>query len=248
MQIKLLVFGLSILFLSCRNADRKIDNIHAFAKVYGYVRWFYPGDEAAKINWDKFAVYGVKRVEKASNENELKQILIELFKPIAPSIQIIDKKHDARFELKSITPNDTSGLNKISWVHYGVYLGKGSNAYRSLRQNRDAVTGFDNRFLKIGEFIKKEIGNNLVIIMPFVLYGSNEHTFPVSDTLTLKQLHINLNQIPNETDNATKLANVVIAWNVFQHFYPYFDVVGVDWEEELSKTLRNVYAGKTEPD
>ena len=124
--------------------------------------------------------------------------------------------------------------------------------------------------------------------MPLVLYGSNEHTFPVSDTLTLNQLHLYLDQIPgetlnnnnnttklpkvisdivslkqlqslkqihlnsvqrpDETDSTTKLANVVIAWNVFQHFYPYFDVVGVDWEEELSKTLRNVYAGKTEPD
>jgi hypothetical protein len=282
MRIKLLVFGLSVLFIGCKYTNRKVGNIHAFAKVYGYLRWFYPGDEAAKIDWDKFAVYGVKRVEKANNETELKQILIELFKPIAPAIQIIDKKQDANFELKSITPNDTSGLNKISWVHYGVYLGKGSNIYKSLRYNRDTVTGFDNRFLKIGEFIKKDIGSNLVIIMPLVLYGSNEHTFPVSDTLTLnqlnlylgqipsetlkrnnnttklpkpisdiislKQLHLNLGQIPSETDNTTKLANVVIAWNVFQHFYPYFDVVGVDWEEELSKTLRNVYAGKTESD
>jgi|GEM_PF-1336206 len=281
MQIKLLVFGLSVLFISCKNTDRKVDNIHAFAKVYGYVRWFYPGDEAAKIDWDKFAVYGVKRVEPASNETELKQILIEMFKPIAPAIQITDKKQDASFELKSITPNDTSGLHKISWVHFGVYLGKRSNVYKSLRYNRDTVTGFDNRFLKIGEFIKKDIGSNLVIIMPLALYGSNEHTFPVSDTLALKQLHLYLGQIPgetlnnnntnklpkaisdilslkqlhlipvqipSETDNTTKLANVVIAWNVFQHFYPYFDVVGVDWEEELSKTLHNVYAGKTEPD
>lgn len=288
MQIKLLVLALIVSLISCKNTERKVDNIHAFAKVYGYVRWFYPGDEASQIDWNKFAVYGVKRVEPARNETELKQILIELFKPIAPAIQITDKKQDANFELKSITPNDTSGLNKISWVHYGVYLGEKSNVYRSLRQNRDTIRGFDNRFLETGEFIKKDIGNNLVVIMPLVLFGTNEYTFPVSDTLTLKQLHLYLGQIPGETlknnnntnklpkpisdivslkqlkslkqihlnsvqrpgetDSITKLANVVIAWNVFQHFYPYFDVVGVDWEEELSKTLHNVYAGKTEPE
>ena len=248
MQIKLLVFGLSILFISCKYTDRKVGNIHAFAKVYGYVRWFYPGDEAGQIDWNKFAVYGTRKVENARTQRELQDILLELFKPLAPAIQIIDKKQDANFELKSITPDDTSGLNKISWVHYGVCLGYNSNVYKSLRQNRDAIAGFDNRLLKIGEFIKKDIGSNLVIIMPLVLFGSNIHTFPVSDTLTLKQLHLNLGQIANETDKATKLANVVIAWNVFQHFYPYFDVVGVDWEEELSKTLHNVYAGKTEPD
>ena len=31
---------------------------------------------------------------------------------------------------------------------------------------------------------------------------------------------------------------MVIAWNVFQHFYPYFDVVKTDWRAELPKALR----------
>jgi Peptidase family S41 len=30
-------------------------------------------------------------------------------------------------------------------------------------------------------------------------------------------------------DRATRIADIVIAWNVFQHFYPYFDVVSTDW-------------------
>jgi C-terminal processing protease CtpA/Prc len=29
----------------------------------------------------------------------------------------------------------------------------------------------------------------------------------------------------------------VIAWNVFQHFYPYFDVVEVDWDAELTRAI-----------
>ena len=29
-----------------------------------------------------------------------------------------------------------------------------------------------------------------------------------------------------------------MAWNVFQHFYPYFDVVEVDWDAVLTRTLR----------
>jgi hypothetical protein len=39
-------------------------------------------------------------------------------------------------------------------------------------------------------------------------------------------------------DRAVRLADVVIAWNVFQHFYPYFDVVKTDWAAELPKALR----------
>jgi C-terminal processing protease CtpA/Prc len=42
---------------------------------------------------------------------------------------------------------------------------------------------------------------------------------------------------PSGNDRATRLADVVLAWNVFQHFYPYFDVVPADWPDELRRAL-----------
>ncbi len=36
---------------------------------------------------------------------------------------------------------------------------------------------------------------------------------------------------------AKRLATVALSWNVFQHFYPYFDVVSVDWLAVLKETL-----------
>src|SRR6185503_748232 len=39
-------------------------------------------------------------------------------------------------------------------------------------------------------------------------------------------------------DRATRIAGVIGAWNVFQHSYPYFDIVKVDWNAELSRALR----------
>src|SRR5262249_58445864 len=38
-------------------------------------------------------------------------------------------------------------------------------------------------------------------------------------------------------DRATRLAAVALAWNVFQNFYPYFDVVDTDWPRELERAL-----------
>src|SRR6185369_17717108 len=38
-------------------------------------------------------------------------------------------------------------------------------------------------------------------------------------------------------DRATRLAAVALAWNVFQHFYPYFDVVETDWPHALVTAL-----------
>jgi C-terminal processing protease CtpA/Prc len=38
-------------------------------------------------------------------------------------------------------------------------------------------------------------------------------------------------------NRATRLAAVIIAWNVMQHFYPYFDVVQTDWPQALTTAL-----------
>jgi len=38
-------------------------------------------------------------------------------------------------------------------------------------------------------------------------------------------------------DGNTRLAAVALAWNVFQHFYPYFDVIEADWPRELERAL-----------
>lgn len=403
MKPVILILGLVILCLSCNNSKRKVGNIQAFAKVYGYVRWFYPGDEAAQTNWDKFAVYGVSKVEKARNPNELKNILREMFKPIAPALVIDDAGKIGEFNLKSILPHDTTGYHPVSWVHYGVRLGEKSNIYKSVRtyhdsslQNKICITyaisdvskyldkevkfvvslraqgqlkenaylflascavpgpeimdnltknlvvvkpgkqwgkyehilklnrndtflafavGMDqgaplnisgikmmvkerstwklvkelpldfkdadwmiNHFFYdfntdstqqkkgerlvtvkykgqrtgIGKSIRKAIGNNLFCTMPLALYGNNAKTFPVADADLLKQFREQLDQIPDSSLNTknlnARLANVVIAWNVFQHFYPYFDVVKVDWETTLPQTLVDVYDGKSETD
>ncbi len=46
-------------------------------------------------------------------------------------------------------------------------------------------------------------------------------------------------------DRPTRLADVIIAWNIFQHFYPYFDEINTDWENVLSQSL---VSASTDPD
>jgi hypothetical protein len=38
-------------------------------------------------------------------------------------------------------------------------------------------------------------------------------------------------------DRSTRLAAVVIAWNMLQHFYPYFDVIDTNWPSVLDSSL-----------
>jgi hypothetical protein len=45
---------------SCKQADDPgivpVRNLEALARLYGYVRYFHPSDEAAGIDWDYFAM------------------------------------------------------------------------------------------------------------------------------------------------------------------------------------------------
>src|ERR1035437_6976730 len=140
---QVIIVSLLLVFLQfgCVSRNKKVGNIRTFAKVYGYVRWFYPGDEAAKTDWNKFAVYGIKRVENAHNQEELKRILQELFLPIAPALKIEDASQVGNFDFHSILPSDTLDCKPVSWLHFGVYLGERSNTYQSVRLNRDTSSG-----------------------------------------------------------------------------------------------------------
>ncbi len=45
----------------------EVDKYFSFARTYGYIRYFYPGDEAASIDWDKFAYYGASYLGDSSS-------------------------------------------------------------------------------------------------------------------------------------------------------------------------------------
>jgi hypothetical protein len=70
------------------SAQQEIDNVAAFARLYGVARYFYPSDAAAALDWNRFAVYGVSRVKAARTPAALETTLEELFTPLGPGIEI----------------------------------------------------------------------------------------------------------------------------------------------------------------
>jgi hypothetical protein len=67
---------------------REIENVAAFARLYGVVRYFYPGDTAAALDWNRFVVQGVARVRTAGDATALASALRELFSSLGPGIEI----------------------------------------------------------------------------------------------------------------------------------------------------------------
>jgi hypothetical protein len=136
-----IMFLFSLFVLSCRTGStqygpQEIQNLRAFAKLYGYVRFFHPSDEASRIDWDRFAIYGVRKVKKTQNSQELKRALEELFLPIAPTMQIY-YTGEKPVDVRGIFPKDTNGLYVVAWQHKGVELHPlWSSSYRSTRVGR----------------------------------------------------------------------------------------------------------------
>ncbi|MES2730166.1 MAG: S41 family peptidase [Bacteroidota bacterium] len=396
-----------------------IQNLETFGKVYGYIRYFHPSDEAADLDWDKFAIYGCQQVENAKNPAELKTTLQELFLPIAPTLQLFDTHQNLTFSVKDITPPDPKSFKTIGWQHKGIGMGNNKQSpYRSARTNRPIIYkasggGFGNittyidakpyrnqefrltasvknteingsgsghlwarvdrenkkmgffdnmgnrpiinkdwtayeikgtlsedalelyfgcflqgegklwvdnitlfikqgsewkemahydfesdqvnefpkswgekrsdqpnytilvsaesaangqksvaiaskvekdqeaaRYLfaekaSLGEVIREEVGSGLTCLIPLVLYGTKEYTYPKADTGKLAALKKTISSLHLDTlsgnNRHLRLADVLITWNIFQHFYPYFDVAKTDWKGDLTEAIKASY-------
>ena len=120
---------------------RGLDNLVAFARLLGYVRYFHPSDQAAATDWDRFAIDGVRAVEGAKDPDALARVLERLFRPIAPSVRIFptgkppapaaaDAAAPAPPAEKGAAPR--SAPRVLAWRHIGVGLGR-SPVYSSER-------------------------------------------------------------------------------------------------------------------
>lgn len=387
-----------------------MENLRAFARLYGYVRYFHPSDEAAGLDWEAFAVHGAGRVRDAADPDELRRRLGELVGSVAPTVRIYTDREPPPALPPELTPDDTAGLRVVAWQHLGVGLGNTNNVYRSVRTSRaspdggeavggalgqvvdsedlrgkrlrfsgqgragspgtrlrlllevDRSTGpaftdgmedrpvsstrwtrmmvegpvaddavrvvvgalvaggegaLDDLRLEVredggwaavplangsfeegdggapagwitgggagwtfaleagpaphgrryavarpsaaippgalfeehpvpGDVVRKPLGRGLMVQMPLALYSRNGKTLGTPDPTAFRALHEDLEAVDpgaiTPADPTLRVADVIIAWNVFQHFYPYWDVVDTDWDRVLAEALRRALA------
>jgi C-terminal processing protease CtpA/Prc len=231
--------------------DRGVDNIATFARVYGYVRFFYPSDAAASLDWDAFAMLGVETTRNASDAAALQRALAQLFHPIAPTLRFSGPAGD-----DPVAPADASHSEArfIHWQHVGVKLHSDPGPYHSRRVIGSETTGEHARFFADtphrATYVEKDIGQSIRIRMPLELpLDPQEHTLPVAaadfDELKTKLGAIGAVSRDAATDETLHAAGVIVAWNVFQHFHPYLDSIHVDWSATLRPALRRALAAKS---
>ncbi|HMD72134.1 MAG TPA: S41 family peptidase [Bryobacteraceae bacterium] len=210
-------------------------NLTAFAKVLGIVRHFHPSDEAAATDWDRFAVEGVRNVESANSARELAAALQSVFEPVAPTIRIFTGAAPAPHP--ALSPS--GAVEVIRWHNPGVGQNPGiqGNIYVSRRVKAARETWKDSDIFRV------DLGASVAALIPLALFADDKGTLPHA-TVPVKPQPPAPAAAYSANDRATRIADVVIAWNVLRHFYPYFDIAKTDWDAVLPVALQGAAAAQ----
>jgi len=156
----------------------------AFAKAYGCVKYFYPGDEAASLDWDQFAAYGAWRLEQSSDWQET---MDSLFEPVAPLLHF---SNSTTYERDTVSASGNSD-EIVRWQHLGNGEGKVGPIYQSLRTNRPVLAlpestddfGYLLRSMDgadISSFLGQEVTISLLVRPDLAFVGRTEFLFDVT--------------------------------------------------------------------
>jgi outer membrane protein OmpA-like peptidoglycan-associated protein len=203
--------------------------LYDFAKIYGYVRYFHPSDEAQEINWNEFALFGVHELRNCETLEDCQKKLNELFNVIARTAIISENRNiqapivnslkRARVPLKYYEYLGIGGGNDV-YKHQLVRIGD-KNQERLI--NREPTEFSVKGDLKLGGSYE----------IPIVLPDIERRKDPKAKNDLQKKI---------ETTQFFKedlyIGNTLILWNLAQHFYLYFDELPhLNWENELEKMI-----------
>ena len=216
---------------------RGLENLVAFTRLFGVVRHFHPSDEVAAADWDAIAVNGAEHVENAKDAAELASLLGDVFLPLAPTLRI----DPSNAEPPALPEKPANAQAIVAWEHHGFGT-KDGRIYRSERIRHALDQGPDKRFADPLQPVRINLGGGVSASIPLTVFAQASRTLPAPARTPL--------QISPSTytgnDRGTRIGAVVILWNVLQHFYPYFDVVDVDWPAELQTALRAAASDRDE--
>jgi C-terminal processing protease CtpA/Prc len=216
---------------------RGLDNLFAFTRLVGVVRHFYPTEQVRTTNWSDFTIRAVRLVERAPNAESLARTLRTLFEPIAPDIVITVGTTTPKLP-KARVPSQNPSVTW--WSNIGIALAPPEisapgRIYSSSLLVRRAAGGRVPRGVPHPDSAWSAVlGAGLAAAVPVARWT----VFSSNDSASKSVQPVDRAEAASPNDRATRLAGVIGLWNVFQHSYPYFDVVKVDWPTELRRALR----------
>src|SRR5262249_9216227 len=138
--------------------------------------YFHPSDEAAKADWEAFAIRGAREIESATDDAELAQKLRALFEPVSPTLRVLTAGQPYTRPAALNAPG--SNAKVTYWKHFGVGIPSvRQNIYRSDRVQETANSAPSQVNLPEAPF-KADLGDGLTAFVPTTLYVDAQGTFP----------------------------------------------------------------------
>lgn len=233
--------------------DDEVEALAAYARLYGYVRWFHPSDEGTEVDWERLAVLGAAEVRRAREAGGLQKTLANVFQPIAPTLAL--RPIGSR---EAGWPDNLPALGgRVTyWQHRGVKLGSRPSPYLGRR----VIAGDESKEWKplfegsplgapiLTVTLNRDLEARLPLVLPVDQANRTAGAFSPG-FLALKERLAGFEYAnSDQNDPAVRVAGVVILWNVMQHFFPYHAEAGVDWIAQLRPALRAALEAETPDD
>ncbi|MCL5992223.1 MAG: S41 family peptidase [Bacteroidetes bacterium] len=128
-------------------SPRGLENIKAFVKMYGYVRYFYPGELALTTDWEEFLLNGIDYFEGESSDSKLIEKLNKMYSAIAPDLEIYSSGKKPRTAKDIKAPKNALPKLAIARRHTGPDIESNAtvlksdvvNVYASMREKEGSV-------------------------------------------------------------------------------------------------------------
>ncbi len=222
---------------------RALENLVALARLIGYVRYFHPSDGSLAADWDQLAVAEIPRVEPMNDDESLARALGEVIHPIAPTVMVFASAKEPATSASVALPADSSSLAVVALEHHGVSFGTPNPIYHRKVLREAAPEGkIPPGFSDPRAPFAANLGGGVSCLVPLSVFADDQGTLPrIAPPDSPSPRHV-----ATGNDRSTRLAAVMLSWNVFQHFYPYFDVVQADWPGALRRALTRAATDRDE--
>ena len=142
-------------------SKREVHNLFVFAKLFGFAQFYNPSSEALNLDFDKFLLSSIRKVENVKNDTELIDSLNSIFHPIFPALKIYNKSLPPEEYYYTSQPDKARQEAALAELHVGaptmpqnqLTFSRVVNVFNSLRQSEGAVV----QLLNAESFRGKEI-------------------------------------------------------------------------------------------